>query len=80
MISIIGTLGQLADQDGETIGVVRNAADDSVLFVHVPAEVMERIGDLIVPETTVALTGHLCDHGTYLLVTDAVVAPEVTWA
>lgn len=68
---VAGVLGQLAHQDEEVIGVIRRNDDNSVLFIHVPWEVAERLAGLLIPGKRVALTGHLCDHGTYLVVTDA---------
>jgi hypothetical protein len=70
MKTVTGVLGQLDIHRGEVIGVVRRDDDGSVLFIHVPVDVTTGLDDeLLVDGTSVALTGHLCDHDTYLVVT-----------
>lgn len=73
--TVTGVLGQLAHQDEEVIGVICRD-DDTVLFIRVPwdvaAQLVKRPGDpLLIPGKAVVLTGHLCDHGSYLVVADA---------
>lgn len=68
--TIRGTLGQLAVQDGEVIGVLRREDTKKIMFIHVPAAVTARFGHALAPERVVELTGYKCDHEQYLVVTE----------
>lgn len=72
MNTIRGTLGQLDDRDGEVIGLIRCDEDNGLVFIHVPVDVTARLGGgLFVAGRKVELSGHMCDHERYLVVTDA---------
>lgn len=70
MTTITGKLGQLAHQNGDTIGVIHDRAANYMRFIRIPAEVVEHLDPgVLTTEEPVTLTGHLCDHGQYFLVT-----------
>ena len=69
--TITGVLGQLAHQGEEVIGVIRCREDNRVVFIRVPAEVAFSAGELLTSGRTAELSGHLCDHGRYFVVTGA---------
>ena len=71
--TVTGVLGQLDRNRGEVVGVIRRDDDGSMLFIHVPEDVVD--DDLLTDGAPVVLTGHMCDHETYLVVTHAEVCP-----
>ena len=76
MKTVTGVLGQLDRHRGEVVGVVRRDDDGSILFIHVPEDVTAGLdATLLVDGAPVTLTGHLCDHETYFVVTHAEVCP-----
>jgi hypothetical protein len=72
---VTGRLGEVALQGGELIGLIYGGNRPRPLFIRVPVDVTTEHAELLTTEDAeVELTGYLCDHESYFVVTGVAAA------